>query len=214
MRVVTLAAIVVVFSVGCASTPASEWRIAGPAGPAGPPGQAGPAGPPGPPGPSGAMGPTGQPGPVGSVGPAGPAGSQGVAGAAGAAGADARLPSFRDVLFAYDRSEVQGDEMTKIGQIANFVKQNDTVLVLLDGHTDPRGGNTYNQTLSQRRVQAVREALVKAGVPPDRISTVASGERRPKCAEKTEDCFQADRRVEVYFGTDSGYPAAGVRGTR
>ena len=214
MRMVTLAALVVVFGVGCASTPASEWRIAGPAGPPGPAGQPGPPGPPGPAGPAGAMGPTGSPGPVGAAGPAGPGGAQGVAGAAGAPGADARLPSFRDVLFAYDRSEVQGDEVAKIGQIADFVKQNESVLVLLDGHTDPRGADTYNQTLSRRRVQAVREALVKAGVPAERISTFASGEKRPKCTEKSEDCFQADRRVEVYFGTDSGYPAAGVRGTR
>lgn len=130
------------------------------------------------------------------------------------AGLDAKVPSFRDVLFAYDRTEVQPDELAKIGQIADFVKQTDGVLVMLDGHADPRGGDKYNLSLSQRRVQAVREALVKAGVPAERISVAASGEKRPKCAEQTEDCYQADRRVEVYFGADSGYPAAGVRGPR
>jgi peptidoglycan-associated lipoprotein len=144
----------------------------------------------------------------------GPPGVQGAAGPAGTPGLDAKLPSFRDVLFAYDRADVQPDEMAKISQIADYLKQTDGVLVMLDGHTDPRGGDTYNRTLSERRVSAVREALVNAGVPADRISTQASGEKRPKCAEKTEDCFQADRRVEIYFGTDTGYPAAGVRGPR
>jgi peptidoglycan-associated lipoprotein len=124
------------------------------------------------------------------------------------------VPVFRDVLFAYDRAEVPADEATKVADIADFVKQNDDVVVMLEGHADPRGTDTYNLGLSQRRVSAVREALVNAGVPEDRVSTAASGKKRPKCTEKTEECFQLDRRVEVYFGTVSGYPAAGVRGPR
>lgn len=94
------------------------------------------------------------------------------------------------------------------------MKQTDDVVVMLDGHTDPRGTDSYNLELSQRRVTAVRDALVNAGVPEDRVSTAASGKKRPKCTETTEECFQIARRVEVYFGTDSGYPAAGVRGPR
>lgn len=213
MRMVAFTALVVL-TVGCTARPASEWRITGPAGPAGPAGTAGSAGPPGSAGPQGLAGPAGSPGPMGAAGGVGPAGAQGLAGAAGLAGADAKVPSIRDVLFAYDRAEVQGDEAAKIAQIAQYVKQTDGVVVMLDGHADPRGTDKYNLDLSRRRVIAVREALVKEGVPPDRIATNASGLRRPKCTEKTEECFQADRRVEVFFGADGGYPAAGVRGTR
>lgn len=210
MRMVAFAALVVL-TVGCTARPASDWRIAGPPGPAGAPG---PAGPPGPAGAPGMAGPAGPPGPMGAAGSPGPAGAQGPAGAAGLAGADAKVPVIRDVLFAYDRSEVQADEAAKVKEIAEFVKQTDGVVVMLDGHADPRGTDKYNLDLSRRRVVAVREALVKEGVPPDRIATNASGLRRPKCTEKSEECFQADRRVEVFFGTDGGYPAAGVRGTR
>lgn len=210
MRMVAFAALVVL-TVGCTARPASDWRIAGPPGPAGAPG---PAGPPGPAGAPGMAGPAGPPGPMGAAGSPGPAGAQGPAGAAGLAGADAKVPVIRDVLFAYDRSEVQADEAAKVKEIAEFMKQTDGVVVMLDGHADPRGTDKYNLDLSRRRVVAVREALVKEGVPPDRIATNASGLRRPKCTEKSEECFQADRRVEVFFGTDGGYPAAGVRGTR
>ena len=210
MRMVAFAALVVL-TVGCTARPASDWRIAGPPGPAGAPGSAGPPGPAGAPG---MAGPAGPPGPMGAAGSPGPAGAQGPAGAAGLAGADAKVPVIRDVLFAYDRSEVQADEAAKVKEIAEFVKQTDGVVVMLDGHADPRGTDKYNLDLSRRRVVAVQEALVKEGVPPDRIATNASGLRRPKCTEKTEECFQADRRVEVFFGTDGGYPAAGVRGTR
>jgi outer membrane protein OmpA-like peptidoglycan-associated protein len=118
------------------------------------------------------------------------------------------------VLFAFDQAAVQPDEAAKIDQIAAYVKQHDSLVVLLDGHTDPRGSDKYNLALSQRRVAAVREALVKAGVPPDRIATTASGKKRRACSEPTEPCYQADRRVEVYFGAEGGYPAAGVRGTK
>jgi outer membrane protein OmpA-like peptidoglycan-associated protein len=137
-----------------------------------------------------------------------------IAGPPGPAGADAKLESFRNVLFAYDKADVQPDEQAKIDQIAGYVKQNEGLVVLLDGHTDPRGSDKYNMDLSQRRVTAVREALVKAGVPAERIATTASGKKRLACGEPTEPCYQADRRVEVYFGGDSGYPAAGVRSTK
>jgi peptidoglycan-associated lipoprotein len=207
MRMVAFAALVVL-TVGCTARPATEWRIAGPAGPAGPAGTAGPSGPAGPPGTAG------PPGPAGAMGAAGPAGSAGIQGAAGPAGADAKVLVIRDVLFPYDRAEVSADEAAKIAQIAKHLKETDGMVVMLDGHADPRGTDKYNLDLSRRRVAAVRQALVNAGVPADRISTNASGDRRPKCNEKTENCYQADRRVEVYFGTDSGYPAAGVRGPR
>jgi outer membrane protein OmpA-like peptidoglycan-associated protein len=204
MRMVALAALVVM-TVGCTARPATEWRIAGPAGPAGPPGPPGAGGPPRP------AGPAGPPGPMGAAGPPGPPGAQG---AVGAAGADAKVVAVRDVLFAFDRAEVPAEEAAKIDQIAKYMKETDGMVVMLDGHADPRGTDKYNLELSRRRVAAVQQALVNAGVPPDRIATMASGDRRPRCAEKTEECYQADRRVEVYFGADSGYPAAGVRGPR
>lgn len=217
MRLVVVAALAVL-TVGCTARPVSEWRIAGPPGPAGPAGAPGPAGPSGPAGsagqagPAGPAGPAGDVGPAGAVGSAGPAGAEGVAGVAGAAGADAKLPSFRDVLFAYDKADLRPDEMAKIAQVADYVKQTEGVLVLIDGHTDPRGSDTYNLKLSQRRARAVRDALVKEGVPAERIATAASGEKRLKCTERTEPCFEVDRRVEVFFGTGDSYPAAGVRG--
>jgi len=67
----------------------------------------------------------------------------------------------------------------------------------LDGHADPRGSDKYNLALSERRVKAARDALIKGGVSAGRISTGAYGEARPKCTESTEACWQLDRRVEV-----------------
>ena len=67
----------------------------------------------------------------------------------------------------------------------------------IDGYTDPRGTDQHNQGLSERRVKAIRDALVKAGVASDKIETSAFGEQKPQCSESTEACWQRDRRVEV-----------------
>jgi peptidoglycan-associated lipoprotein len=67
----------------------------------------------------------------------------------------------------------------------------------LDGHADPRGNDKYNLALSDRRVKAVRDALVAGGITAGRISTGAFGEKQPKCTEANEACWQRDRRVEV-----------------
>jgi outer membrane protein OmpA-like peptidoglycan-associated protein len=123
--------------------------------------------------------------------------------------------TFTAVHFAPGKSEIPTDEMVNIAKVADYMKQHAGAFVMLDGHADPRGTNAYNAALSQRRADAVRDALVQAGVPAERITTVASGEGRPVCTEQTEACLQAKRRVEVYVRTDrESYPAGGVKGTR
>ena len=183
--------IVLILVAGCTARQLPEWNLACPPGPPGPPGPAGAAGPPGPAGP---------PGSAGLAGAMGPAGAAGASGAAGERGTDARWIGIPDILFHYDKADLRPDETQKIRQVADLFKKNDHLIVRLDGHADPRGSDRYNITLSERRVDAVRRGLVDAGVPADRIVIAAFGEKRPKCDAATEDCYKADRRVEVFFG--------------
>ena len=88
-------------------------------------------------------------------------------------------------------------ETSKVPEIATYMQQNPSVQVGIDGYADPRGTPPYNMALSQRRVSTIQDALVKAGVPSDRIETGAFGETGLKCGESTEQCWQRDRRVEV-----------------
>jgi outer membrane protein OmpA-like peptidoglycan-associated protein len=145
------------------------------------------------------------------VGAQGPAGPIGAAGAPGERGADAQWVSVPDILFDFDKADIRTEDADKIRLVAEFMKKNDQLVVRLDGHADPRGADRYNGALSERRVEAVRRILVDAGVPPERIVIAAFGERRPKCDSANEDCYQADRRVEVFFGAPGTYPAASVR---
>lgn len=180
------------------------WKVYGPAGPAGAPGPAGPPGPPGPagapgaPGGPGLAGPPGPAGPPGGAGAPGPAGPAGVAGPAGEPGAAAKWTSFRDILFDFDKADIRGPEQTKIGEITTFMNQNNAAELALDGYADPRGTDGYNVKLSDRRVKAVRDALQSGGVQPNRIRIGAHGVRPRNCDQNTEDCFQKNRRVEVF----------------
>jgi outer membrane protein OmpA-like peptidoglycan-associated protein len=193
-------AVLALFAVGCSARPIggdTGWKIYGPQGMAGPQGVAGVAGPAGPAGPQGPQGPGGAPGVAGSMG------VQGVAGSAGAQGTPAPVASwtkFNDILFDFDKSDIRSNETTKVADIATYVQQNPSTMIGIDGHADPRGTDKYNQALSERRVNAIRDALMSAGVPRDKIQTGAFGKMRLKCQEATEACWQSDRRVEVLTG--------------
>jgi peptidoglycan-associated lipoprotein len=177
-------AVIALLAVGCTVQEQSStgWKLYGP------PGSPGPAGPPGPPGPAG------PPGPPGLAGPGGPGGP---AGAAGAAAPAPVFTSFRDILFDYDKSNLRPTDRDKVNEIISHARQNPGVNFRLDGHADPRGNDKYNLALSDRRVKAVRDALVAGGVAAGRISTGAFGEKQPKCSEANEACWQRERRVEV-----------------
>jgi outer membrane protein OmpA-like peptidoglycan-associated protein len=112
-----------------------------------------------------------------------------------------RWTTFKDILFDFDRSNLRTSEQPEINQIASYLLENPGFTVGIDGHTDPRGTDAYNQALSERRVNTIKDALVKAGVPADRIQSGAFGKSRLKCNDKSEECWQLDRRVEVLMGT-------------
>jgi outer membrane protein OmpA-like peptidoglycan-associated protein len=185
-RMLALGVMVLMLAACSASDMAgtSGWKFYGPQGPPGPAGPPGPPGPAGPPGPPGPQGPPGPPGPAGQMGPA---------------GAEAKWTSFRDILFDYDKSNIRASETSKITEIVDFMKANSNMQAGLDGFADPRGSNAYNMKLSDRRVKAVKDALVAGGISADRIRTIAQGEANRNCMEMTEDCFQKNRRVEVFM---------------
>jgi peptidoglycan-associated lipoprotein len=113
-------------------------------------------------------------------------------------GADARWVSFRDILFDFDKADIRQSERSKIADVQTYLRQNTGAELAIEGFADPRGTDRYNLRLSERRVQAVRDALVSAGVSSNRIRIGAQGEKQRNCGEDTEDCFQRNRRVEIF----------------
>jgi len=164
-----------------------EWRVyntPGPMGLTGPGGPQGPAGPPGPPG------PPGTPGPQGAAAVAPPPMVREI---------KQDWQQFSNVTFDLDKADIRPDERDKIKAVADFLEQNPRMEVGLAGYTDPQGTYPHNMNLSDQRTKAVSEALVQAGVPKDRVRTVALASRDRNCTQNTEDCYAQNRRVEFYF---------------
>ncbi len=109
------------------------------------------------------------------------------------------------VLFDFDKAVLKPEGKTAIdsqivGKLAQVQKLE---VVLVTGHTDPIGTEAYNQKLSERRADAVRDYLVSKGVPKDKIEAIGMGEKQQvvKCDQKSQKeliaCLQPNRRVEV-----------------
>ena len=143
----------------------------------------------------------GSSGPAGRSGPAGVQGAAGPAGAPGPAGMVERWTSFRDILFDFDRTNIRSSETSKVSEVVAYMRQNPSLQVGLDGYANPRSTDPNAQTMRDRRVGIVRDSLIRAGVPADKIQTGAFGEERPTCNDSNEACQQRDRRVEMLIRT-------------
>jgi peptidoglycan-associated lipoprotein len=66
--------------------------------------------------------------------------------------------------------------------------------IVIEGHSDERGTESYNMVLGERRASAVKEFLVHLGVSKDKIQVVSYGKEKPFCAGQNEQCWQENRR--------------------
>lgn len=100
------------------------------------------------------------------------------------------------VHFDLDKAIVKGEDMGKVQTVAAFLKANPTHDVLVEGHCDERGTESYNLSLGDRRALAVREALIGAGAPAERVHTISYGESRPVDSSKNNAAYAKNRRGE------------------
>lgn len=119
-----------------------------------------------------------------------------------------RVSFSADTLFSFDRSDLGPQGKVALDQFSHELAGMQFTAVTVEGHTDRLGSPAYNQKLSMRRAEAVRNYLVSTGgVDAARVSAVGKGESQP--VTKTEDCrgakanpkliacLQPDRRVDV-----------------
>ncbi len=101
------------------------------------------------------------------------------------------------ILFDTGKSTLKPGAKSTLTKIAAQLKSEDTIRIAVEGHTDSVGSEQSNQTLSEKRAQAVHDFLVNAGVPEDRISAAGKGEGEPIATNKTAAGRQQNRRVEL-----------------
>ncbi|MHB1370759.1 MAG: OmpA family protein [Pseudomonadaceae bacterium] len=103
-----------------------------------------------------------------------------------------------DVKFDFDKSRVREESYGDIKNLADFMQQYPQTSTVVEGHTDSVGTDQYNQRLSERRAEAVRDVLVNQyGVEGGRVNSVGYGESRPVADNATDAGRQINRRVEA-----------------
>lgn len=113
-----------------------------------------------------------------------------------------------DVLFDTGQASLKPGADLVLGRLANFLMNNPQTKIIIEGHTDSRGGDEYNEQLSERRARSVANALTTRGVGPDSYSTVGRGKDFPVASNNTPEGRQQNRRVEIIFSDSGGKFAA------
>lgn len=101
------------------------------------------------------------------------------------------------VEFDTDKSFIRPQYFSMLDRVASIMLQNPTYNIMLVGHTDNEGSDTYNYHLGQRRSKSVRDYLIQRGVTPQRISTMSYGESLPKRQNVSASNKQRNRRTEI-----------------
>jgi len=113
----------------------------------------------------------------------------------------ARGPSLtlKDVLFDFEESTLRSEAQPTIAKAVTYLKANPDRDALVEGHTDHTGDETYNEWLSLKRSESIKNALVAQGIDEKRIKMDGLGETKPVADNSTLEGRQENRRVEIIF---------------
>ncbi|MGD0790295.1 MAG: peptidoglycan-associated lipoprotein Pal [Terriglobales bacterium] len=107
--------------------------------------------------------------------------------------------NMKDIYFDYDKYDVRAAEQGSLRGDAQFLQQHPNIHITVEGHCDERGSTEYNLALGTNRADAVKNALIQAGVAGDRIKTISYGKEKPFCTESNESCWQQNRRGHFVY---------------
>ncbi|RSZ41112.1 MULTISPECIES: peptidoglycan-associated lipoprotein Pal [unclassified Variovorax] len=103
------------------------------------------------------------------------------------------------VYFDFDKYNIRPGDRNIVEAHASFLRNRPSSRIVIEGHTDQRGGREYNLALGQRRADSVQRALTQLGVPAERIEAISWGLEKPASNETTEEGYQLNRRAEFSY---------------
>lgn len=109
-----------------------------------------------------------------------------------------------DVLFDLNQAELKPAGQRTVERLAEFMQEYPERRVRVEGYTDSTGAADYNQQLSERRAEAVRNALMLEGIEPSRVELQGFGEQYPVASNDTSSGRQQNRRVEIVISDQEG----------
>lgn len=104
---------------------------------------------------------------------------------------------LENLTFDTDSAEIKEQFEEVLNEAARVLKLNPDLKIRIDGHTDSSGSETYNQALSERRAQSVRDALVMRGGSDSRLTYAGFGESQPAVPNTSPENMRRNRRVEL-----------------
>lgn len=112
-------------------------------------------------------------------------------------GIDIVLDENSGVRFATNKSDVTGQSQENLNKLINIFKEYPDTNIIVEGHTDSSGDDSYNLALSERRAKSVTNYLTSNGIANSRITTYWHGETLPKYDNSTAEGRAKNRRVEI-----------------
>lgn len=101
-----------------------------------------------------------------------------------------------EVLFDNDKALIKPNYYNEVAEVAEFMNKYTNTTAVIEGHTDSNASDSYNQQLSQRRADAVKDMLISQfGIQADRLSAIGYGESQPRASNATKEGRQQNRRV-------------------
>lgn len=106
-----------------------------------------------------------------------------------------RAGGLQTVYFDFNSSAIGGSTQDTLNKNAEFLKQNTTVKVQIEGHADERGSVQFNLALGEKRAKGVRDYLISQGVAGNRITTISLGKEKPVSFGHDEESWSKNRRA-------------------
>jgi outer membrane protein OmpA-like peptidoglycan-associated protein len=116
-----------------------------------------------------------------------------------------RLETGGGIYFAANSNELRAESFAVLEQVAGVLRNNPSITIEIQVHTDSRGSDQYNLRLSHQRAHAIYQILSQHNISAQRLSFQGYGETCPISSNQTAEGRRANRRV-VFFRTDSGNP--------
>jgi len=111
--------------------------------------------------------------------------------------------NLSDVTFATGQATLVPGAREKLARVSGILAAHPTLRLEIEGHTDSVGSDGLNQSLSEKRADAVRSYLVQQGVPTDAVTAAGFGKTRPVASNDTAEGRQLNRRVELVVSGDA-----------
>jgi peptidoglycan-associated lipoprotein len=105
----------------------------------------------------------------------------------------------RTIYFDYDSFAIKPEFQSLVERQATFIKSDRSRKVVLEGHTDERGGREYNIALGQKRAESIRRSFELLGVNDEQMEAISFGKEKPAVQDSSDDALAKNRRAEISY---------------